>query len=469
MNLVTVIVPCYNMEAFLEETLTSIVASDYRPLEVIVVDDGSRDNSAAKAEAFAFEHPEVRVIRQTNQGVCAARNNGLQQAKGTYVLPVDADDKISASFLSHAVAAMEARPDLKVVYSRAEMFGERSGEWKLPAYSPALLARKNMIPATALFRRQDALQIGGYCTEEVFREDWDFWVSLLENGGDVLQLDEVGFYYRIRKGSRRSLAGANKRQMVDAMNRRHPAFMQRYLGGPLHYHRSWSRVLNALRSEKRIGPISPTSPNTVIHAGRNTLYEHDGMVIKAFAKPGFFKAVIYGLFVKSKARRSYETAEQLLAAGIATPQPLGYREVRVCGLLRESQYVCQKSVCPYTFNALIGHPDFPKRETILHAIGRFTARMHEAGFLHRDYSGGNILFDLDGNVEVVDLNRVRKRKHINLKTGCKNFERLNIDREALTILATAYAEARGFDPSACVDYVIAHRWRKHVRQGITNL
>ena len=98
-------------------------------------------------------------------------------------MPVDADDKIGPTFISHAVAVMEEQRSLKVVYCRAEFFGDRTGEWKLPSYSPRLLARKNMIPATALYRRVDALKVGGYCTEEIFREDWDFWLSLFEIGG----------------------------------------------------------------------------------------------------------------------------------------------------------------------------------------------------------------------------------------------------------------------------------------------
>ena len=470
--LVSVIVPCYNMEQYLEETLLSVVASDYQPLEVLVIDDGSTDGSQAIARQMALQHPNIQVVSQQNAGVSAARNNGLGCAKGEYILPLDADDRIGATFISHAVEAMEVNPALKVVYCRAEFFGERQGEWRLPPYSPALLARKNMIPATALYHRTDALQAGGYCQEEMYREDWDFWLSLLEQGGEVLRLDETGFFYRIRTGSRRHLTSQQKRQMIDAINRRHPEYMRRYLGGPLHYHRSWSRLLNFFRSEKIIGPIiSPPLRGTrrVLHCGRNTLYEQDGLVIKAFAKPGFLKALLYGFFIKSKARRSYENAQRLMENEVYTPDPVAYCEVRVCGFLRDSYYVCRKAVGTHTFNELIGHPEFPNRNEILSSIGWYTACMHEIGALHQDYSGGNIMFDEDGFVEVIDLNRIRWRKHIGFEEGCKNFERLNIDREALTVMAESYAAVRHFDPKKCAEYIISHRWWKHIRQGITNL
>jgi len=152
-----------------------------------------------------------------------------------------------------------------------------------------------------------------------------------------------------------------------------------------------------------------------------------------------------------------------------TPAPIAYREVRYCGILRESAYVCRASECTHTFNELIGQPDFPHREQILQAIGRFTAELHQRGIWHRDYSGGNILFNADGSrVEVIDLNRICFRR-LSRDARLRNFERLNIDRDALRTMATAYAQAMGEDASADAEYIITHRWYKHVRQGITNL
>lgn len=455
------------MSAFVEETLVSLVASTYRPLEILVVNDGSKDDSAEIVEQFARKHSEVRLIRQTNSGVSAARNNALRQAQGKYILPVDADDKIAPNFIAHAVEQMEQNPALKIVCCRAEFFGEKTGEWKLPPYSPALLARKNMIPATALFRKEDALRFGGYATEEVYREDWDFWLSIMEHGGDVVRLDEIGFFYRIRTGSRRTMSHNKKREMINLINKRHPQFMLQHLGGPLHYHRTWSSLLNRFRSEKQVGTFDAWLEGAPIYQGRNTLCLSGDTVIKHFAIPSIWRGIIYGWFCKSKARRSYEYAVRL---GELTPAPVAYREERIFGILRHSEYACRQSECQHTFNELIGNKEFPNRAAILQAIGRFTAQMHEAGALHGDYSGGNILFNEDGSkIEVIDLNRIRWKRHIGQQEGCRNMERLNIDREALILIAEAYAQARGLNPEECADYVVAHRWKKHVRKGITNL
>ena len=488
MNLVSVIVPCYNMAAFLEETLRSIVASDYRPLEIIVVDDGSTDNSAAVAEAFFnnlsidcngqsivnchSSNCQFQVLRQPNSGVSVARNNAIRHAKGEYILPVDADNLIEKDYVRLAAEVLDTRPDVLVAAGEAEFFGERSGKWHQPPFSLRLLARKNMIDTCAMYRRSDWERVGGYDTVFQFREDWTFWLAVFADGGAFYRIPKTCFHYRFRQGSKRMTERLRKRELVDHINRRFPSLMRQQLGGPLHYHRSWSRFLNLFRKETRIDPVVAVRPDSpVIHQGRNTLYEQDGLVIKSFAKPGLFKSILYGWFLKSKARRSYEYAQRLLSLGISTPEPIAYKEVRVCGCLRESFYVCRKSTCPHTFNDLIdNHSPFKgEPERVLSSIASFIAKMHDAGVLHRDLSAGNILFDDAGHVEIIDLNRISWRKHINWQTGCRNFERLNINREALTVMGKAYAEARGFDPQQCIDYIISHRWSKHVRQGITNL
>ena len=463
--MVSVIVPLYNAAPYIRECLASIVASSYRPIEVVVVDDGSTDTSWAEAKAFAATHTEVRVIHQENAGVSRARNHAIQEAQGEYILPVDADDKISADYIEQAVEAMT--DEVRVVGCKAHFFGAKEGEWVLPEYSPELLARKNMIHISSLFRKADWQRAGGFCEEEIYREDWDWWLSMMELGGRYVRLDTVGLYYRVLPQSRRRLAKQQKQIIVDAINRRHGEYLKRYLGGKLHYHRSWSRFLNRLSSVKQVGVFNRWTEGEVIYERRNTLRLTQGVVVKQFATPRLGQGLWYGLVGKSKAQRSYEYAQRM--EGL-TPKPVAYREVRLCGILRESWYACEASVCTHTFNELIGAPDFPHRTEILQAIGRFTATMHQRGIWHRDYSGGNILFNDDGSrVEVIDLNRIRFCRQMSREQRLRNFERLNIDREALRTMAHAYAEAMGENAKEDTDFILSHRWYKHERQGITNL
>lgn len=429
--LVSVIVPLYNAAPYIGETLESVLASTYRPIEVVVVDDGSTDESLSRAQGFAEAHPEVKVLTQPNAGVSAARNHAIREAKGELILPLDADDKIGRTYIEHALAAMQE--GVRIVGCRAEFIGAKSGEWRLPVFSRELLARKNMIPITSLFRKADWEKVGGFCEEEIYREDWDFWLSMIELGGEYVRLDEVGLYYRVLPHSRRKSAKQQKRLIVDAINRRHPQYMARYLGGPLHYRRSWSKFLNAFRSVRQVGDFERWEEGEIIDERRNILRLTDGVVVKQFRTPGLLKGIWYGWLGTSKARRSYENA--LLLKGL-TPEPIAYREVRYLGILRESWYACRRSECPYTFNDLIHNPDFPNRAEILASIGRFTARLRKMGVWHRDYSAGNILFNEDGSrVEVIDLNRIRWRKRV----PGDPFERLRkIGPEGLQIMQRAY-------------------------------
>jgi glycosyltransferase involved in cell wall biosynthesis len=433
--LVSVIVPLYNAAPFIGEALASIVASTYRPLEVIVMDDGSSDDSLHIAQEFAQAHDEVKVLHQANAGASAARNKAIRASQGEYILPVDADNIIDPRYIEEAQAVLEQRPEVKVVSCRADFFGAKTGEWITPPFSKELLARKNMIDTCAMYRRADWDKTEGYVESCPAREDWLLWLSIFEQGGEFVRLPDIRLHYRVREGSKRIQDRALKRQVVDEVNRRHPAYMEKYLGGPLHYHRSWSKFLNRFRSVRQVGTFDRWTEGQIIDQRRNILRVTDGMVVKQFKTPGLLRGIWYGWFGTSKARRSYENA--LRMEGL-TPKPVAYREVRICGVLRESWYVCRKSECPHTFIELIENPDFPHREQILRAIGHFTAQLRKKGIWHRDYSQGNILFNDDASkIEVIDLNRIRWRRVV----PGQPFERLQrIGEQGLKLLEEGYEQ-----------------------------
>ena len=330
------------------------------------------------------------------------------------------------------------------------------------------------------------MRTGGYCEEIIAREDWEFWIAMLKDGGEVYRLPYVALHYRIRRASKRTHDRKLKKHVVETLNRRHPEFFERELGGPLHYHRSWSRFLNRLHRlshpcrcvvepsfDKSVWqpfmkalPRSFANKGRVVHQGRNELREinHGGMdvVVKSFHVPNLVNRVAYGIFRSSKACRSYRNAKKLLRVGIGTPCPVGYYSERNGLWFGRSYYVCLKSECPYTYADLF-RETFKNQEGILRAIARTTARLHECGFLHKDYSRGNILFRVDEGgikVEVIDLNRIRFRS-VGLEAGCQNFERLPGTREMFAVLADEYAKARGFDPQVCLGLMLKYSDKRH--------
>lgn len=246
--LVSVIVPVYNMERYLAETLESVLKSDYPNFEVIVVDDGSEDNSRAIAEEFVAKDHRVKLISQPNGGVSSARNNGIKSAKGEFILPVDSDNLISKDYIRKAALVLIENPKVKVVSCQVDFFGERVGREKTAPFSLRALCRHNMIDNCAMYRKKDWIESGGYCEELKGREDWDFWLSLFERGGDFIRLPIVGLYYRYRSDSKRIATRKWKREFVDIVNIRHKPLLYSILGGKLHYRRKQSFFRNKIKS-----------------------------------------------------------------------------------------------------------------------------------------------------------------------------------------------------------------------------
>lgn len=198
----------------------------------------------------------------------------------------------------------------------------------------------------------------------------------------------------------------------------------------------------------------------VLYHKRNVVKVVKGnLVVKSFQIPSLFRRVIYTI-LPSKARRSYLYALRL---GNKTPKPVTYFENFRGGLLYDSYYVSYLSNCKYVIKDAIKDLDFQNRDFVFAQLGKFTAQLHERGIYHKDYSMGNILFDFkDDDVEfqIIDLNRVRFKKKIDIYKGCKGFERIDVESRILEIMARSYAKERNFDEDKCIDLVKKYRWRK---------
>lgn len=244
--LVSVIVPAYNMEQYIAETLDSILCSTYQNIEIIVIDDGSTDATISIVEKYIIRDNRIRLFKQKNAGPSRARNNGIQNSHGKYILPVDSDDLISPSFIADAVEAIQSDNNIKVVSCRCEFFGMRKGEWILPDFNLNKLAIDNRICATSMYCRSDWERIGGYNETIIAREDWAFWIAMLKDGGKVHRLPNIGFYYRVRAASKRFQDRKLKGFVVKRLNRMFPDFFERELGGKLYVQRTHSAKINAI-------------------------------------------------------------------------------------------------------------------------------------------------------------------------------------------------------------------------------
>lgn len=184
MQLVSVIVPCFNSARTLLETVGSVAAQTYAPLELVLVDDGSTDGTADLIRRVAAEPGPLttRACFQSNAGVAAARNRGVAVSRGDFILPVDADDTIGSSMIADCVAVLTERPDISIAFPDREDFGDLKGVHVSGTFELERLRYFNQIPYASMYRRGLWSDVGGYRSNVDGFDDWDFWVAAALHG-----------------------------------------------------------------------------------------------------------------------------------------------------------------------------------------------------------------------------------------------------------------------------------------------
>jgi glycosyltransferase involved in cell wall biosynthesis len=192
---ISIVCPCFNHGRYIREMLASVYAQSFSRYEVIIVNDGSTDNTKEILDRLPRE--TTTVIHTPNRGPSAARNTAIAAARAPIILNLDADDKIAPTLLEKAFAIFSAYPDSGIVHSEVRFFGARSGRFELPPYSLAAMLKDNVIHSTAFFKKEDWEAVGGYSDELILGpEDYDFWLSILELGRVVRKIPEDLVFYR---------------------------------------------------------------------------------------------------------------------------------------------------------------------------------------------------------------------------------------------------------------------------------
>ena len=209
----SIIVPCYRQAHFLPQALESALAQHGAAYEVIVVDDGSPDDTAAVAGHFVASHPErVRLVRQENRGLAAARAAGLAVAAGDFLVFLDADDILEPDMLGACVRGLAREPEADVVVGNAWFVGP---DGRQPAYPydqacvptwPAMLDDNPWGSVVAVVPRTAAVhRVGGLAVEGLRAcEDWDLWIRMIRSRARVVTVPE-------RLGRTRMVAGSLSR------------------------------------------------------------------------------------------------------------------------------------------------------------------------------------------------------------------------------------------------------------------
>ena len=201
-DLLSVVIPYYNLGKTLPETIESIKATTYKNYEIIIVNDGSTDEESVKALEQYKDDEKVRVVNIENKGLANARNVGAKEAKGEFVAFLDADDKIDPTFYDKAIKILHQYSNVSYVYSWVQYFEGSTAVWPtFNVHIPYLLCA-NMLAAFVVIRKNDFLNFGqNRIKMEYGMEDYDGWVSLAEHGCLGVSIPEKLNLYRIRKDS----------------------------------------------------------------------------------------------------------------------------------------------------------------------------------------------------------------------------------------------------------------------------
>lgn len=201
-DLVSIIIPCYNQAEYLEESVHSAISQTYPNIEIIIVNDGSPDDTQKIAEELQKKHPGlIRVVTQENKGLSEARNTGIRESLGKYVLPLDADDKIDKEIIIQCMNTLISN-QVDVVYTDIHCFGAQENIW-IQGTSPfSIILFANIPAATSLYRREVWEKNLGYkLNMEGGYEDWEFWLNAFENNFRFAYHPESLFFYRIKEKS----------------------------------------------------------------------------------------------------------------------------------------------------------------------------------------------------------------------------------------------------------------------------
>ena len=206
---VSVIIPSYNTAQYIGGTLTSVFAQTYRSFEAIVINDGSPDTPELERVIEPFRD-RIVYIRQENRGLSAARNAGIERARGRYIALLDSDDEWEPEYLETQVAILDSTPSLDVVYPDALIFGDHPHAGRrymevCPSRGKvtlqALLTQRINVFVSVLARREVLFRAGLFDPELRSVEDFDLWVRVLATGGRIGYHRKALVRFRKRRGS----------------------------------------------------------------------------------------------------------------------------------------------------------------------------------------------------------------------------------------------------------------------------
>jgi glycosyltransferase involved in cell wall biosynthesis len=216
-GLVSTIIPVYNRASLVQEAIDSVLAQTYRPIEIIVVDDGSTDDTSDVVEKISAEHDAVRLYRQENQGPGSARQRGLNAARGEFIQFLDSDDLLRPNKFEWQVGQLRLQPECGVCYgwtTRYPLGGQKQElpiKWTAQEFEtmfPSFLADRWWDTSTPLYRAERVHANGPWLNLRL-EEDWEFDCRLASTGIALARVNAFVSDTRVVPAARLTLGGSS--------------------------------------------------------------------------------------------------------------------------------------------------------------------------------------------------------------------------------------------------------------------
>lgn len=234
---VSIIIPVFNQEKYISETLDCLISQKYQNWECIIVNDGSTDHTESICMGYAQIDQRFKYYYKKNSGVSNSRNYGASKSIGEYLLFLDSDDIITIDYLENAVSRFMSDSTLNLVYCEAVFFDGYSGRIELKPFEYKTLLLENVFFNAVIIKKKEFDLTYGFSDKmKKGWEDWEFFIRFLNDNSVVYKIPKVCFFYRILPNSRdRSICEIDKNDLFLQIYENNKEIYDKYFPNPIYF------------------------------------------------------------------------------------------------------------------------------------------------------------------------------------------------------------------------------------------
>jgi glycosyltransferase involved in cell wall biosynthesis len=224
---VSIVIPFYNLGAYLPDTISSIERQTFSDWDLIIVNDGSTEE--ASVQVLNEYRSKYTVYDKINGGLPETRNFGISRTNSEYIVCIDADDTIEPTYVEEMYNSMHKDCEIGISTSWVRLFENENAVWKTSDFDPLMLLRSNCLHVSSMFRRKCWEEVSGYNESMVGYQDWDFWLSIVERGYHWKTIQKPLFNYRVRSNSMVKSSNKRRSELLGQIIEKHESLYKKYM------------------------------------------------------------------------------------------------------------------------------------------------------------------------------------------------------------------------------------------------